>query len=201
MTNPDVNQKNEKLPKPSLQSNVSIEEAIHNRRSIRSFNDQQPTIGQIAQLCWAAQGITDDTNQFRAAPSAGALFPTELYIITQNGVHHYDPHTHSLHHHIVEDVRPQLRAAALDQEVITTAPVTFAIASVFDRVAAKYGSRAERYCLIEAGHIAQNVFLQAEALQMAGVAVGAYDDNDAKNILKLPKDHELLYLLPIGFPA
>ncbi len=201
MTNSDANQKSEKLPKPSLQSNISIEEAIQSRRSVRNFSDQLPSINQIAQLCWAAQGITDDTKQFRAAPSAGALFPTELYIITQNGVHHYNPHTHSLHLHMNEDVRPQLRKIAYDQEVITTAPITFAVASVIDRVAAKYGSRAERYCLIEAGHVAQNVFLQAEALNMAGVAVGAYEDSDAKKILKLPQDHELLYLLPIGFPA
>lgn len=188
------------LPQPRLAGDMSVEQAIAQRRSVREFTDQPLTRDQIAQLCWAGQGVTEKSRQLRAAPSAGATFPIELYVVTAASVDRYEPRDHTLHAHLAGDVRPALQAAAHGQESVGDAPATFVIAACVERTAGKYGARAERYCFMEAGHVAQNVFLQATALQLAGVPVGAFDDAAVAAVLKLPKDHRALYLLPIGQP-
>ncbi|MCK4340324.1 MAG: SagB/ThcOx family dehydrogenase [Phycisphaerae bacterium] len=190
-----------RLPPLVLKGRMSLEEAIATRRSVREFGDKLLTLEQLSQLCWAGQGITDPRDRFRAAPSAGALYPIELYIVTANGVDHYEPKNHLLERRLVGDVRCSLQRATLDQEAISNAPACVVVAAVVQRTARKYGGRAERYCFIEAGHIAQNILLQATALHLAGVPIGAFEDEKVATVLKLPKDHRVIYLLPIGHPG
>lgn len=185
------------LPAPILEGRMSLEQAIAQRRSVRQFGEQRLTIKEIGQLCWAGQGITDPKNGFRASPSAGALFPIELYVVTAEGVDHYLPAKHELHRQLVGDYRKSLQEAA-GQATVGDAPACVVIAAEISRTARKYRERAERYCWMEAGHVAQNVLLQATALGLAGVPVGAYDDDKVAEILKLPKGWRVLYLLPIG---
>jgi SagB-type dehydrogenase family enzyme len=188
------------LPAPRKAGKMSVEEAIARRRSVREFAEKPLTKAQIAQLCWAGQGITDRAEGLRASPSAGALYPIELYVVTAAGVDRYAPDSHALRRHLAEDVRPALQAAALGQEPVGEAPVTFVVAAVVERTARKYGRRAERYCFMEAGHVAQNILLQATALGLAGVPVGAFDDEPIAEVLKLPRKQRVLYLLPVGRP-
>jgi len=189
------------LPPPLLAGRMSLEEAVATRRSVRQFTQRSLTPKEISQLCWAAQGITDPGGRFRAAPSAGALYPIELYIVTADGIDHYQPEHHRLKPHLTGDVRRPLQRAALDQEAIGDAPACVVLAAVVKRTARKYGDRAERYCFIEAGHVAQNILLQATALHLAGVPMGAFEDDKVATVLKLPKDHRVLYLLAIGRPS
>jgi SagB-type dehydrogenase family enzyme len=189
------------LPPPDAGERVSFERTVANRRTVREFDDRSLSLEQISQICWAGQGITDERDGLRAAPSAGALYPVELYIVTEDGVDHYEPAGHRMRRHLEGDVRPLLRRAALDQEMITDAPVCVAIAVVVDRVSRKYGSsRGERYCFLEVGHVAQNVLLQAQALGLAGTPIGAYEDRSVASAMKLPKGQRVIYLIPIGYP-
>jgi len=189
------------LPPRDLEGKMTLEEAIAQRRSIREFADKPLTTEQIGQLCWAGQGITDKATGFRSAPSAGALYPIELYIVTAEAVAHYEPKHHSLQRQFTGDVRLALQKAGLGQEAIGDAPMCMVIIAVVERTASKYGSRAERYCILEAGHVAQNILLQATALGLGSVPIGAFDDKEVAAVLKLPKGHRVLYMLPVGHPS
>ena len=189
------------LPRPSTTGRMPLEQAIARRRSVRSFLDRPLTPRQVSQLCWAGQGITEPRQALRAAPSAGALYPIELFVATADGVGHYHPRGHTLTVHQAGDVRPQIQRASLDQEMIGQAGACFVIAAVVGRVGAKYRDSAEQYTLIEVGHVAQNLFLEAEALGLAGVPVGAFEEKKVSAILELPQDHRVYYLLPIGHAA
>lgn len=203
-TGPDKSKrpKNESgaLPSPHLAGSMSLEEAIASRRSSREFSNIALTMDEISQLCWAAQGITDKRSGLRASPSAGALYPIELYVVLPGGMYQYRPDSHKIDPHIEGDMRKALQSAALDQEVVGDAPACFVVAAVIDRTAKKYGTRAERYCFMEAGHVGQNILLQAASLGLAGVPVGAFEDRQCAATLKLPKGQRVLYLLPIGHP-
>ena len=188
------------LPGPVLKGKMTVEEAIGQRRSVRQFKDRALTVEEVGQLCWAGQGITDAERGFRASPSAGALYPIELYVVRAEGVDRYVPAAHGLERQVTGDVRKALAGASLGQSPVSEAPVCVVIAAVVERTARKYGGRAERYCWLEAGHVAQNILLQATAMKMAGVPVGAFQDREAAAVLKLPKDTSVLYLLPIGYP-
>lgn len=188
------------LPPADVSGKMPFEQTIAMRRSIRDFAAKTLTTEQIGQLCWAGQGITDPATGYRAAPSAGALYPIELYLVTGEGVYHYRPREHALETHLADDVRRPLQRASIDQGSVGEAPLTVAIAAVVDRAARKYRARAERYCFIEAGHVAQNMLLQATALGLGGVPVGAFDDDQVAGVLRLPKDTRVLYLLPMGYP-
>ena len=179
---------------------MSLEEIIAQRRSVRDFTNEPLSPEQIRQLCWAGQGITDSKYGGRTVPSAGALYPLELYVLTAEGVDHYLPRGNSFERHLSVDVRRSLQKAAVDQEFVGQAPVTIVMAAVQARMERKYRSRAERYCFIEAGHVAQNILLQAVALGLAGVPVGAFEDARVAKILKLPKGHRVLYFLSLGHP-
>jgi SagB-type dehydrogenase family enzyme len=187
------------LPPPDTGEPGSFERAVAKRRTVRDFSKRSLSLDQISQICWAAQGITHKREGLRSSPSAGALYPIEIYLATDEGVHHYEPKSHCLRQHLEEDVRPLLQRASWDQEMITEAPVCVVIAAVVSRVAADYGSRAERYSLIEVGHVGQNVLLQAEALGLSGVPIGACDDRSVVSALKLPKGQKVYYLIPIGY--
>jgi SagB-type dehydrogenase family enzyme len=186
------------LPPPQLSGGMPLSEALATRRSIRQFAPAPLTPPEVGQLCWAAQGITDARQGKRTAPSAGALYPIELFLVTATGVQHYNPQAHALEPHLAGDLRADLSGAALSQQTISDAPACFVIAGVVERTAVKYGPRAERYCFIEAGHVAQNILLQATALKLAGVPMGAFDDAEVAKALKLPPGFQPLYLVGIG---
>ena len=188
------------LPGPTLDGAMSLEAAIAARRSLREYADQRLIWKEIGQLAWAAQGTTDPVRKFRAAPSAGALYPIELYFVTAGGLYHYLPDGHRMAPLSGDDLRAELQKAALDQEPVGAAPLAIVVAGVEERTAGKYGKRAERYLFIEAGHVGQNIALQAVALGMGCVTIGAFDDDKVAEVLSLPDDHRVLYILPVGHP-
>ena len=188
------------LPAPDTTGEMPVEAAIEARRSIRAFTDQPLTAEQIGQLAWAAQGITDEARGLRAPPSAGATYPLEVYLVTAEGVGRYLPQQHALQMTISGDMRGQLAQAALGQGFVATAPLVVAVAGVYERTAGRYGPRAERYVHMEVGHLGQNVHLQAVALGLGSVPVGAFDDDTVAQVLNLPADHAPLYLIPVGHP-
>jgi SagB-type dehydrogenase family enzyme len=186
------------FPRPS-ESSVPLEAALERRRSVREFSSDRLTRAEIGQLLWATQGITADWGG-RTAPSAGALYPLELLAATPSQVLHYVPNEHRAEISIEGDVRSDLMAAALDQAAVGHAPLVVAIVAVLARTAIRYGDRARRYVDLEAGHAAQNLLLQAVALDLAAVPIGAFDDDGVARALTLPDDHEPLYLIPVGHP-
>ncbi len=193
------------LPEPQLDSPTSIESALRRRRSVREFLSRPVTLAQVSQLLWAAQGLTGNEGR-RTAPSAGALYPLELLVVAGNpgelpaGIYRYRPGSHDLVLVHVGDRRRPLASAALGQEWVAQAPLTLAITAVFDRTARKYGQRARRYVDMEAGHAAQNIHLQAVALDLGTVVVGAFDDAEVSKVLGLAGNEQPLCLMPIGTP-
>lgn len=187
------------LTEPVTKGCVSLEETLKTRESIRQFTDTPLTREEISQLLWAGQGITRRWGG-RTAPSAGALYPLELYIALPEGIFHYNPKDHSLILQVDRNVLAALSRAALGQGCVRDAPAVILIAAVYERLETKYGSRGERYAKIEVGHAAQNILLQAVSLGLGAVPVGAYYDEEVKKVLKLPPRHEPLYLIPVGHP-
>lgn len=188
------------LPTPRLDGDLALEEALARRRSVRSFRDAPLTAEELGQLLWAAQGITAEPG-YRTAPSAGALYPLEVYVATGDGIFHYLPQGHRWQVLSPGDARPALYEAALRQEPVRRAPAVFVLAAVYERTAAKYGGqRTPRYVHLEAGHAAQNLLLQAVALGLGAVPIGAFDDGQVQEVLGLPAEHEPLYLIPVGHP-
>jgi SagB-type dehydrogenase family enzyme len=188
------------LPEPNLQGGLSLEETLAERRSVRQFLNKPLTDAQIGQLLWAAQGITHPSG-LRTAPSAGALYPLEIYAATQDGLFLYHPHTHSLEKLLEHDPRPALHQAALRQNPVLEAPVVIVISAVFERTAQKYGdARTPQYIYLEAGHAAQNILLQAVALNLGAVPIGAFYEDQISKALVLPPDQLPLYLIPVGYP-
>lgn len=188
------------LPEAERKGEMSLEECIEKRRSTRRFTERNLTDEEISQILWAAQGITEKTKGYRASPSAGALYPLELYVVTEKGVYHYIPVNHALELHKQEDLRKHLSDAALSQDWVEEAPMDLVVTAIYRRVTRKYGNKGFRYTHMEAGHAAQNVHLQAVSLGLASVPVGAFKDESVKAALSLPEDHEPLYIIPIGEP-
>lgn len=187
------------LPPASRRGGVPLHEALAARRSVRDFTEERLSSEELGQLLWAAQGITSDWGG-RTAPSAGALYPLELYLVTAEGLCHYLPARHGLETLREGDLRAPLAAAALAQGAVSAAPAVIVLTAVVARTEAKYGSRAERYVQLEAGHAAQNVLLQAVSLGLGAVPMGAFQDDAVRGILGLPGDHTPLYLIPVGHP-
>jgi SagB-type dehydrogenase family enzyme len=189
------------LSSPRLDGPTSLEAAIVARRSVRSYAAKELTTEETGQLLWAAQGVTGSKDHRRAAPSAGGLHPLEIYICRSDGVWHYRPRNHRLVRHLAGDVRAPLAQAAWEQKFIGEAPVIFVIGAVFARTTKRYAERGRtRYVMMDAGHAAQNLLLQAVALELGGAPVGAFDDAAVAQVLNLPADQEPLYLIPIGHP-
>lgn len=188
------------LPPPDVSGGPPLNAAIARRRSVRDFRPAELGWEQVGQLFWAAQGITGDSGR-RAAPSAGALYPLEMYVVLSEGVFQYDPGRHQAVHRIGGDLRERLAEAALSQDAVRLAPATFVITGVVSRTAGKYGPRAERYVHLEAGHAAQNLLLEAVALSLAAVPVGAFSDDDVRSVLRLGSGQQPIYLLPVGYPV
>lgn len=199
------------LPVPDLKGSRPFEEVLSQRRSRRSFADNALTVEEISQILWAANGISESTdhpqkdNNLRTAPSAGATYPLELYLLVGNitgidpGVYRYIPSGHTLIRIIDRDIKAEMASAALNQDMIETAPACLFFTAVYNRSTMVYGRRgAERYVCMDLGHSAQNVYLQAEALYLGTCAIGAFNDLAVARLMHLP-DHETpLYIMPVG---
>ncbi len=197
------------LPLPIFKGNMSLEEAILHRRSIREYRKESLTLHQLSQLLWAAQGITEVRWGFRASPSAGATYPLEIYVVVGNngvrelasGVYRYKPHSHSLVLVKKGDVREELYSACLNQEWVRDAPVVLVIVADYERTTRVYGERGIRYVHMEVGHVGQNIYLEATALGLGTVAVGAFYDDEVRVIIGAPENHHPLYVMPVGVPV
>ncbi len=191
------------LPAPMLRSDVSVEEALANRRSVREYAAAPLTLDEAGQLLWAAQGITG-AGGARSAPSAGALYPLEVYLVVGEveglaaGVYRYAPEAHGLVMVKNEDVREALAAAAANQDWVAEGAVVIVISAVYERTTLRYGERGIRYVHMEAGHAAQNLYLQAEALGLGTVVVGAFYDQQVRDIIMMPDEEVPLYIIPVG---
>ena len=189
------------LSQPKLTGTVSIEEVLAKRRSMREFTGQPLNFTQISQLAWAGQGITEREEGLRTAPSAGAIYPINLYFAIQGGVFVYNPYEHSLEQTLDRDIRIRLAAAALNQEVVAEAACNIIVAGSVKKLTAKYRNKAKRYMLLEAGHIAQNIQLQAVSLKLGSVPVGAFNIRDVNKACRLPTNLEPLYIICVGYPV
>jgi SagB-type dehydrogenase family enzyme len=197
--------KSVELPEPRTRSQVSIETALRERRSVREYAPEPVTLAEVSQLLWAAQGVTDARQGLRTAPSAGALYPLELYLVAGNieglrdGLYRYRPAPHRLLAIGPGDRREALAEVALRQSFLRDSAGVLVFTAVPRRTTAKYGRRGLRYVYMEAGHSGQNVYLQAVSLGLATVVVGAFDDADLQEVLGI--EEEPLYLMPFGRPA
>jgi SagB-type dehydrogenase family enzyme len=197
-----------KLPSPDTRGKLSLEQAIAKRRSVRRFKAEPLTLEQLSQLLWSAQGITG-TGDGRATPSAGATYPLEVFIVVGEhgspslaaGLYHYDAGNHSISLQQTGDLRQTLADTALGQSSIARCPVAMVICAVHPRTAYRYGRRGERYVHMEVGHVGQNVALQAVALGLGTVMVGAFEDEEVQKALKLEEQFKPLYIIPIGLPV
>lgn len=188
------------LPEATLSGSMTLEEALVARRSVRSFLPAALGMDTIAHLLWAAQGGTEVDGDGRTAPSAGGTYPLEVYVATSDGVLHYLPEGHRARWIAENDIRPALEVASGGQEWVGQAPAVFVVTGTASRTQPRYGSRAERFVLLEAGHAAQNLLLQATALGLGAVPVGAFDDAGVSRALDLPRGERPLYLIPVGHP-
>jgi SagB-type dehydrogenase family enzyme len=192
-----------RLPAPRTDGSTSVEKGLRERRSIREFARQPLSIAEVSQLLWAAQGVTASGGR-RTAPSAGALYPLELYLVAGNvqglpeGIYKYRPEGHEVTRAVEGDKRTELSRAALGQTSIRDAAVVLLLTAVYGRTTARYGERGVRYVHIEVGHVGQNVCLQAVALKLGAVVIGAFDDSLLKRIANLMPNEEPLYLIAIG---
>ncbi len=195
-----------KLPDPKKESKTSLETALLERRSVRTYTDQALNLAEVGQLLWAAQGI-NRTGGYRTAPSAGALYPLEVYLLAGHveglpvGLYHYLPENHALESFQSGDKRAALSEAALSQEMITEAPVVIVITAIYQRTMVKYRQRGEQYVHMEVGSAAQNVYLQAVSLKLGTVFIGAFYDSQVQTTLGLSKDEIPLCLMPVGHPV
>ncbi len=197
------------LPPPSQEGGLSLESAIARRRSVRRFSSGAISQSQLSQLLWATQGISDSRSKLRTIPSAGASYPLETFVVCgingvediAEGIYRYNVGSHSLTQHYAGDVRPELAKAALDQQFIYQAPVDIVICALYERTARIYGERGERYVHMEVGHAGQNIYLQATALGLATVAIGAFYDEQVSQVLRLDEPLKPLYIMPVGKPA
>lgn len=191
------------LPDVRYESNTSVEEALQNRRSVRNFSDKPLLLTDVSQLLWAAQGFTDNRG-LRTSPSAGALYPLEVYIIAdrvdglKSGIYKYNPKEHNIRLIKQGAFLSELSGAALGQTSVGDCSAALVYSAIYERTTQKYGDRGIKYVHMEVGHSAQNVCLQAIALNLSTVVVGAFNDSEVKSLINMPDEENPLYLIPIG---
>jgi SagB-type dehydrogenase family enzyme len=192
-----------KLPNPELTGKQSVELLLHQRRSVRSYQKLSLNLAEVGQLLWSAQGVSG-AQGLRTAPSAGALYPLKLFVVVGGvndlspGIYQYNPEEHSLLKTANGDLRKSLQEAALDQSCIGNAAVIFVFTVIYRRTTWKYGDRGVRYVHMEVGHAGQNLFLQAESLRLGTVVVGAFNDDEVREVLNLDSDIQPLSIMPVG---
>jgi len=191
------------LPKPKTKGSKSLEEVINSRRSVRQYSNKPLSLAELSQLLWSGQGITSPDGH-RTAPSAGATYPLELLVVVGNveglsaGIYRYQPSSHSLVQESAGDKRKQLSEASLSQDMIAKAPISIVITAIYERTTRRYGERGIRYVHNEVGHVSQNISLQAEAIGLKTVVVGAFQDEEVAKVLGLSKNERPLYIMPVG---
>lgn len=188
------------LPPPSIKGEMSVEEAIFQRRSVRNFKAETLSLVEISQLLWAGQGITYAREGFRAAPSAGATYPLEVYLLFAEGIFRYLPDNHSLEKTNPENRLLDLAEACFDQDWVARAAINIVISAVFERTTTRYRQRGIGYVYMEVGHCAGNIHLQAVALGLGSVPVGAFDDDAVAKVVGLPAKSKPLYIVSVGYP-
>jgi SagB-type dehydrogenase family enzyme len=199
------------LPQAEVTSNMSVDQAIENRRSVRNFSSTSLTLNDVSQLLWAAQGITDSEKDFRAAPSAGHVYPLELYLVVGNnsvqgldsGIYLYIPENHTLEKFAEGDLRYNLSQAAHQQQWVNDAPINLVITGNYQKMRDKYSDEnlSTRFVDMEAGHVGENIYLESVSRGLATVAIGSFYDDQMINLLKLPSNETPLYIYPVGYQA
>lgn len=199
------------LPNPVIHGNMSVEQAIQNRRSVRHYTNQSLTLQDVSQLMWAAQGITDKAQNLRSVPSGGQVYPLEVYIIVGNGgvtglsegVYHYNPYNNTLEKTSQSDARSDLSQAANGQAWVKEAPVDIVITGDYNKMVAKYKDETlcTRFVNLEAGHAGENIYLEAEARGLVTVALGSFKDDQVHTVLGLPDNENTIYIYPVGHSA
>jgi SagB-type dehydrogenase family enzyme len=198
------------LPDPQRDGDVAVERAIARRRSRRAYAADPLSLADVSQLLWAAQGVTEShlrSVDFRAAPSAGATYPLDVFLVVGDpgvegvapGVYQYDNAAHRLVRRLTGNVQADLQDAAIDQEWVGAAAADIVITAIDERTTDRYGQRgSDRYVPMEAGHVGENIYLQAESRDLATVAIGAFRDADLLSVLDLDDEHRPLYIYPVG---
>ena len=195
------------LAAPVFDGNISVERAIKQRRTVRSYAGKPVTLPLLSRVLWAAQGITEDGGFKRAAPSGGALYPIDVYAAVgrrgvqglKEAVYRYDPPRHALEKQSEGDAREGIARAALRQMWAARAPVILVLTAEYRRITVKYGERGKRYAMIEVGHIGENIFLQCNALGLSAGIIGAFDDHEVGRAIGAGKSHEPLIIMPVGW--
>lgn len=191
------------LPTPQTTGLLSVEEALAKRVSVREYRPEPLSLAEVGQLLWAAQGITRREG-YRTAPSAGATYPLEILLAAGSvhdlspGLYRYRPREHALVPLLEGDLRAELAAAALGQSCVKDSPASLVITAIYERTTGKYGQRGTRYAHMEVGYASENIHLQAAALGLGTVAVGAFHDDKVLKILNLPADEHPLLIMPVG---
>lgn len=189
------------LPDPSMGNGMTVSEALSRRRSATHYAPEPLTKEELGQLCWAAQGLTQKRKGLRTSPSARSLFPITVYIVDHEGVLEYRPKSHSLGRLGVGDVRAELAHAAIDQCCVSDAAVVMVLAMNQKRMKLEFGPWAERLCLLEAGAIAENVLIEATALGVVGIPIGAFHPGTVRGILGISSRQDPVLMIPLGHPA
>lgn len=187
-----------KLPDPVYRGKVNLEKAICERNSVRDYKNKPLAIEDLGQLLWAGQGILSQAGH-RTTPSAGAKYPMTLFVAKGDGLWKYVPKKHLLKKVSDKNIMKKLAEASLGQRSVSRAPVIIILAADVNVTAKKYKTRATRYCDLEAGHIAQNIALQATARQIGLVTIGAFKDGEIRTLLNLPDHFRICYVLPVGY--
>lgn len=192
-----------RLPEPGYDGKLSFERVLRKRRSIKDYLVEPLTLAEVSQLLWAAQGITGSYS-YRTAPSAGALYPLEVYLVVgdvhnlSQGIYRYRPDRHELIKVVGGDQRVMLASAAFEQDCVRESAVVVVFTAIYERTTRKYGQRGIRYVYMDLGHAAQNVYLQATSLNLGTVSVGAFDDDEIKRIMNMPGEEHPLCIMPVG---
>ena len=193
-----------RLPNPSYKGNNSLEEVLLKRRSVREYKKLPLTISEVSQLLWACQGVTENTFKLRTSPSAGALYPLSVYLVVgeveglEEGVYKFNPNRHEIKLIKSGDIRDELYGFLLLQDCVKNAPISIVISADYNITTRKYGNRGIKYVHIEVGHVGENLYLQATALGLGTVAVGAFEDEKVRELLRIPDKEEVLYIMPVG---
>ncbi len=200
---PDLYREVIALPQPTHDGKTSLERALKERRSTRQYANIPLPLSDLSQLLWAAQGVSGPGDR-RTVPSAGALYPMEVYVVAGNvdglpaGIYRYEPRKQVLIKRANGDKRMELSRAALGQSSIQNASAVLVFSGIYERTTARYGGRGIRYVHMEAGHAAQNVYLQAVSLHLGTVVIGAFQDEQVRALLTLPEEEQPLSIMPIG---
>ncbi|MDN6795479.1 MAG: SagB/ThcOx family dehydrogenase [Propionibacterium sp.] len=194
------------LPAPGLPTggDAALPDLLDSCHSTREFAETTLTLEEVSALLWSGYGVQSDGG--RTVPSAGALYPLDIRVVAgtvdglEAGVHAYRPGSHSLEMVGEGDVRAELAGAALGQESVALAPAVLVVVGAPDRVRERYGTRAERFTLLEAGHVGQNLALAAQSVGLGLVLIGSFDDAAVARILDLEEGEQVYYLVPVGHP-